>query len=139
MKLTLKESKTSIVHITDGFTFLGVNFHGRNRYVDNERFQKAVSRIHKLSKDKSGFAKFVKDTNTYLYALKNYYLKIVERNSNQHLLLQNALLETVAHKIAHAKDSKTVTTKKEFRIFLDQIEWHTLFDLELIEDKKSLC
>jgi hypothetical protein len=40
--------------------------------------------------------------------------------------------------LAHAKAAKTVTTKKEFRIFLDQIELHTLFDLELIEDKKEL-
>ncbi|MGE4456981.1 MAG: CRISPR-associated endonuclease Cas1 [Arcobacteraceae bacterium] len=139
MKLTLEESKTSIVHITEGFTFLGVNFHGRNRHVDNERLQKAISRIHKFSKDKSGFAKFVKELNAYLFALKNYYLKIVEQNSTQHILLQNALLETVSHKIAHAKAAKTVTTKKEFRIFLDQIEWHILFDLELIEDKKALA
>lgn len=139
MKLSLNDSKTSIVHITDGFTFLGVNFHGRNRHVDNERLQKAISRIHKLSKDKSGFAKFVKDINAYLYALKNYYLKILEQNSTQHILLQNALLESVAYKISLSKASKAVTTKKEFRIFLDQIHFELLFALELIEDKKALA
>lgn len=138
LKLNLKESKTSVVHITEGFTFLGVNFHGRNRHVDNERLQKAISKIHKFSKDKSGFAKFVKDINAYLFALKNYYLKIVERNSTQHLLLQNALIESIAYKISHAKESKSVTTKKEFNIFLDQINFDILFDAELLEDKKAL-
>jgi len=57
LKLKLEESKTSVVHVSDGFTFLGVRFEGRNRSVDNERLQKSISKVHTLAKDKSGFAK----------------------------------------------------------------------------------
>lgn len=135
MKLTLEESKTAVVHIGDGFTFLGVNFQGRNRNVDNERLQKSISKLHKFSKDKSGFLKFVKELNAYLFALKNYYLKIVQKNSTQHRLLQDALIETLAHKIYLSKEQKSVKTKKEFRSFLAQLALDTLFDLEHIEDK----
>jgi len=138
LKLTLEETKTSIVHISEGFTFLGVRFEGRNRHVDNERLQKSISKIHQFAKDKSGFAKYIKELNAYLFALKNYYLKIVTHNSTQHQLLQNALIESIAHKVYLSKESKAVTTKKEFKIFLEQIEFAILFDDTLINDKKEL-
>lgn len=138
LKLTLGEEKTSIVHISEGFTFLGVRFEGRNRHVDNERLQKSISKIHQFAKDKSGFAKYIKELNAYLFALKNYYLKIVTHNSTQHQLLQNALIESIAHKVYLSKESKAVTTKKEFKIFLEQIEFAILFAEELIPDKKEL-
>ena len=138
LKLTLEETKTSIVHIGDGFTFLGVRFEGRNRHVENERLQKAVSKIHSLAKDKSGFAKYIQELNSYLFALKNYYLKIITPNSTQHQLLQNALIESISHKVYLSKESKAITTKKEFIIFLGQIEFSLLFDDMLIEDKKEL-
>lgn len=138
LNLTLEDSKTYTVHISDGFTFLGVRFEGRNRYVENERLQKSISKIHKFSKDKSGFSKYIKELNAYLFALKNYYLKIVTPNSTQHQLLQNALLESVAHKVYLSKESKAITTKKEFKILLEQINFNLLFDDEFIDDKKEL-
>ncbi|MBU1994377.1 CRISPR-associated endonuclease Cas1 [bacterium] len=138
LKLTLGEEKTHIVHISDGFTFLGVRFEGRNRHVDNERLQKSISKIHQFAKDKSGFTKYIKELNTYLFALKNYYLKIITNNATQHQLLQNALIESIAHKVYLSKESKAVTTKKEFKIFLEQIEFAILFAEELIPDKKEL-
>jgi len=104
LKLTLKEKKTYITHIGDGFDFLGVHFEGKNRYVENERLQKSVSKIHQFAKNKSGFAKYIKELNAYLYALKNYYLKIITKNSTQYQLLQNALVESVAQKIYLAKN-----------------------------------
>jgi group II intron reverse transcriptase/maturase/CRISPR-associated endonuclease Cas1 len=137
MKLSLEESKTSVVHISDGFTFLGINFEGRNRNVDNERLQKSISKIHTLAKDKSGFAKYIKELNAYLIALKNYYLKIITKNSTQYQLLQNALIESLAQKVYLSKNSKTVTTKKEFKILLAQVELNILFE-ENIEDKIEL-
>ena len=138
LKLTLEETKTGITHISDGFTFLGVRFEGRNRHVENERLQKSISKIHQFAKDKSGFAKYIKELNTYLFALKNYYLKIITNNATQHQLLQNALIESIAHKVYLSKESKAVTTKKEFKIFLEQIEFAILFAEELIPDKKEL-
>ncbi len=106
--------------------------------MDNERLQKSISKIHQFAKDKSGFAKYIKELNAYLFALKNYYLKIVTHNSTQHQLLQNALIESIAHKVYLSKESKAVTTKKEFKIFLEQIEFAILFDDTLINDKKEL-
>lgn len=138
LKLALEESKTYITHISDGFTFLGVRFEGRNRSVENERLQKSISKIHTLAKNKSGFAKYIKELNSYLLALKNYYLKIVTKNSTQYQLLQNALVESVAHKVYLAKKTKTVTTKKEFKILLSQIEFSILFDDETVEDNIAL-
>lgn len=138
LKLTLEESKTSIVHISDGFTFLGVHFEGRNRHVDNERLQKSISKIHKFAKDKSGFSKYIKELNAYLFALKNYYLKIVTKNSTQYQLLQNALIESLSQKVYLSKQSKAVTTKKEFKILLAQVELAILFEQETVDDKIEL-
>ncbi len=127
LHLRLEDEKTFITHIADGFTFLGVRFVGKNRHIDNERFQKTISKIHKLAKTKVGFADFVKNTNTYLYSLQNYYLKIIQNDSTQHRMLQNALIETVAQKVYLSKKNKSVTTKKEFRNLLQTLEWYILF------------
>lgn len=137
LNLSLGNDKTSVVHISDGFTFLGVEFKGRNRFVSNERLQKSISKIHKLSKDKSGFKKFIDDLNSYLYALKNYYLHIIIKNSTQHQMLQDALIESLSHKIYLAKNYKDVSTKKEFKILLEQVHLSILFD-ENIPDKIEL-
>ncbi|MFA5454876.1 MAG: CRISPR-associated endonuclease Cas1 [Sulfurimonas sp.] len=138
INLKLEETKTYISHIGDGFTFLGVRFEGRGRNVENERLQKSISKIHTLAKDKSGFIKYIKELNIYLFALQNYYLKIVTKNSTQHQLLQNALIESIAHKVHLSKESKAVTTKKEFKILLAQIEFSILFEDEQLDDKKEL-
>lgn len=138
INLKLEETKTYISHIGDGFTFLGVRFEGRGRNVENERLQKSISKIHTLAKDKSGFMKYIKEINAYLFALQNYYLKIVTKNSTQHQLLQNALIESIAHKVHLSKESKAVTTKKEFKILLAQIEFSILFEDEQLDDKKEL-
>ena len=77
LDLNLEESKTKIIHIKDGFVFLGVHFVGKNRFVDNDRLQKTVSNLHNLAKTKLGFKAYIDELNAYLQALKNYYLKIV--------------------------------------------------------------
>ena len=130
MGLSLSKEKTMVTHISDGFTFLGVEFKGRNRHIQNERLQKSVSKIAQLSKNKSGFVEFTKDLNTYLLSLKNYYLKILTANSPQYKLLQDALIDTLSHKVYLSKNSKVVTTKKEFKILLESVKFDILFDDE---------
>jgi len=127
LNLKLEESKTKITHIKDGFTFLGVNFIGRNKIVENERFQKTISHIINLSKNKKGFKTFIKELNSYFHALKNYYLKLIIKNSTQYKLLQDSIIQTISHKIYLNKSSKTITTKKEFKILLSQIELNIIF------------
>jgi group II intron reverse transcriptase/maturase/CRISPR-associated endonuclease Cas1 len=137
IKLSLEETKTSLVHIGEGFTFLGVHFEGKNRTVENERLQKSISKLHKLAKDRSGFKKYIDSLNAYLLALQNYYLKIITPNSTQHQILQTALIESLAQKVYLAKSSKKVTTKKEFKILLAQVQLSILIT-ENIEDKIEL-
>ncbi|MEA3491497.1 MAG: reverse transcriptase domain-containing protein, partial [Campylobacterota bacterium] len=108
IKLTLNKEKTSVTHISDGFDFLGIEFKGRNRHIQNERLQRSVSKIAQLSKTKLGFAAFTKELNSYLLSLKNYYLKILTPNAPQHKLLQDALIATLSHKVYLSKKSKEI-------------------------------
>jgi group II intron reverse transcriptase/maturase/CRISPR-associated endonuclease Cas1 len=137
LKLKLGYEKTNVVHISDGFTFLGVNFQGRNRNVEETRLQKSLEKIDSFSKNKLGFIKFVDDVNTYLHGLKNYYLKILTNNYTQFTALQDALIASLAHKVYLSKKNKTITTKKEFKILLEQINLNILFDDDGLNDKIS--
>jgi group II intron reverse transcriptase/maturase/CRISPR-associated endonuclease Cas1 len=138
LDLNLESEKTKITHINDGFVFLGVNFVGKNRFVDNDRLQKSISKMHQISKTNIGFKGFIDDLNDYLLALKNYYLKIIQINSTQHLLLKEHFVESISHKVFLTKSSKTIKTKKEFRILLAQINFDILFDSIEINDKYEL-
>lgn len=138
LDLKIEDEKTKITHIKDGFVFLGVNFVGKNRFVDNERLQKSISKIHSISKTKLGFKGFIDELNCYLRALKNYYLKIIQTNSTQHLLLKEHLIEAISHKVFLEKTNKNIKTKKEFRIFLAQINFDILFELPELNDKYDL-
>ena len=138
LDLKLGIEDTFITHINDGFTFLGVHFEGKNKSVDNLRFQKSISKLYKLAKNKSGIEKFAKEINSYLFALKNYYLKIITKNSSQFTLLQNSFIDALSSKVYLLKENKIIKTKKEFKIFLQKIEFSLLFEEETIEDKIEL-
>jgi len=133
LKLKLAKDKTSVVHISDGFTFLGVEFHGRNRNVEPSRVEKSIQKIQNFSKSKLGFYQFIKELNSYLYALKNYYLKILTKNSSQYIELQQAVLNTLSHKVYLSKKSRDITTKKEFKILLEKVNLSILFESEFIK------
>lgn len=133
LKLSLEETKTSIVHIKDGFEFLGVRFEGKQRFVENERFQKSLSKIHKIGKRKQPFYHFVKELNSYLQALKNYYLKLIEKSSTQIKQLQDAAIESASQKVYKSKETKEIKSKKEFRILLEQVKFDLLFDQNISE------
>ena len=138
LNLKLNFDKTEVVHIKDGFTFLGVHFEGRNRSIDEERVQKSLYKLESLSKNRSGFLKFIQEVNAYLLGLKNYYLKILIKNSIQYHALQEALINSLAHKVFLSKKSKEITTKKEFKILLEQVNLNILFDLERVKEKIDL-
>lgn len=133
LKLKLGQDKTQVVHIADGFTFLGVHFQGRNREVQSERLNKSKEKIEAFAKNSSGFKKYVDELNSYLYALKNYYLKILTKNSTQHIELQQALINSLSHKVYLSKKKREVTTKKEFKILLEQVKLNILFEDEYIK------
>ena len=138
LDLSLEESKTKLTHIKDGFIFLGVHFVGKNRFVDNERLQKTISNMHNLAKTKLGFKAYIDELNSYLQALKNYYLKIIIPNSTQHQLLKEHLVDSISHKVFLNKSNKTIKTKKDFKILLSLIHLEILFEMEEINDKIEL-
>ncbi len=128
IKLTLNKEKTSILHVSDGFVFLGVEFKGKNRLVQNERLQKSISKIYRLAKNRTGFKKYIDELNSYLLALKNYYLKIITKNATQHSLLQKAVIESISNKVYLSKKNRIIKTKKEFKMLLSQVKFHILFE-----------
>ncbi|OCL82269.1 MULTISPECIES: CRISPR-associated endonuclease Cas1 [Arcobacteraceae] len=136
--LSLNLDKTYISHIKDGFSFLGVEFVGKNRFVDNERLQKTISNIIQMSKRRTTLKEFIEELNIYLYTLKNYYLKIIIPNSTQHQLLKDAVIESTSHKVYINKENKIIITKKQFRIFLEHLKLDLLFDDVEIKDKIDL-
>ena len=138
LDLRLGSDKTYFTNIQEGFTYLGIRFEGKQRIVDNERFQKSLSKLHKLSKTKFSFVKYTKDLNAYLFAIKNYYLKIIEKNTNQYTLLEQHLIDSISFKVYETKENKEIKTKKEFKIVLSQIKLDIIFDLEIIENKIEL-
>jgi len=135
IKLKLNYEKTHVVHISDGFEFLGVYYQGRNREIGKDRVEKSVNKINALSQSKLGFKTFVEELNSYLRVLKNYYLKIVPINSMQYTQLQDALKNSIVHKIYLTKNTKKIKTKKEFKVLVEQIELKILFDPESIKSE----
>ena len=128
LNLKLSFEKTAVVHIIDGFTFLGIEFHGRSREIEAKRVQKSMKKVEKLSQSKLGFGAYVEEINSYLRGLKNYYLKILLKNSPQYKQLQQALLDSLIHKVYITKKSKEINTKKEFKNFLEEINFNILFE-----------
>ena len=110
-----------------------MEFRGRNREIQEERLQKSLQKLELLSQNKSGFKKYVDELNFYLQGVKNYYLKILTKNSQQHLALQNALSSSLSHKVFLSKKSKDITTKKEFTILLEQVKLHILFEVDIVK------
>lgn len=139
LNLRLGEEKTFLVHINKGFTFLGVRFVGKNRFIDNERLNKKISNFHALSKTNAKFQTFIDEINELLKALKNHYLKIISKNSNQYEMLQDSLLQAISHKIYLEKTNKRISTKKELKNFLQNVNFKVLFEQEQIKHKIDLA
>jgi len=141
IKLRLNKEKTYLVHIQDGFRFLGIYFYKRERQIDPERFEESLKRMRALAGTKLGFADFIKDVNHYLNGLKNYYLKILSKDASQYTLLQNTLIDTLSHKVYLSKKNKTIKKKSLFRILLEEVDFWILFEdkpakyIELTIDK----
>lgn len=136
--LHLEETKTYITHIKDGFTFLGVHFQGRTKTIDNDRLQKSISKMHKIAKQKESFIKFTKNITTYMHTIKNYYLKIIQKDSTQFGLLQEHIIEASAQKVFYCKTNGKINTKKSFKEHLESLPFDMFFDPKEINDKIDL-
>lgn len=138
LDLKLGTDKTTITHINEGFTFLGVYFEGKTKTIDNERLHKSFSKLHKTANKKESFLRYVKALEEYMRTCKNYYLKIISKNSPQFVLLQNNLIDATAQKIYLAKQHDKVKTKKAFKLHLLALPWYLFFNENEIKDKLEL-
>lgn len=138
LNLKLGTDKTYIAHINEGFTFLGVHFEGKTKTIDNERLHKSFSKLHKLANKNESFLLFVKNLDAYMRTCKNYYLKIIPKNSTQFSLLQSNLIDATAQKIYLAKQNDKIKTKKAFKLHLSTLPWYLFFNEDEIKDKLEL-
>jgi len=139
LHLSLEKEKTAVVHISDGFEFLGISFVGRNRFIEQQRIEKSVEKLRNIASSNAGFARYVEDVNLYLRSVKNYYLKIIQKHTQQYMLLQDALVASVAHKVYLSKKNKTIKTKKVFRNLVSTIDFEILFDEKEAESAREMA
>ncbi len=136
--LSLNLDKTNIVHIDSGFTFLGIHFIGNTRLVDSKKLDNVIRNFTNLASKNSKFMTYIQEINEFLEGLKNYYLKIIKPNSPQHLLLQEAVIESISHKVFLTKKASTTTNKNELRSFINQIQLNLIFSPNIIKQTVEL-
>lgn len=136
--LSLNLDKTNIVHIDSGFTFLGIHFIGNTRLVDSKKLDNVIRNFTNLASKNSKFMTYIQEINEFLEGLKNYYLKIIKPNSPQHLLLQEAVIKSISHKVFLTKKASTTTNKNELRSFINQIQLNLIFSPNIIKQTVEL-
>jgi group II intron reverse transcriptase/maturase/CRISPR-associated endonuclease Cas1 len=129
INLSLNSEKTNINHINNGFTFLGIRFQGFEKKIDNERFQKSISKIHSYSKQTSNFNEFIEKINMYMSVLRKYYLKIIDNKSKQFELLKQSIYESISKKVFFSKSTKEIETKYRFRELIEKIDFISILDI----------
>ncbi|WP_169940368.1 CRISPR-associated endonuclease Cas1 [Campylobacter sp. RM15925] len=138
LNLSLNEQKTKISNIKDGFVFLGVNFLGKHRFLDDEKIQRSISRLRSINIEKTDFEDYVGQLNTYLLGLKNYYIKIIPPQSSQILQIKENFIDSISQKVCFHKQNKSIKSKKEFITYLEKIKFDILFNKNEINNKISL-
>jgi len=133
IKLQLNDNKTYIIHANDGFVFLGVFFKGSYKTIENSRLEKINNKLFDYAKQKMSFDEFIEKFNTYYWTLKNYYLKIINKDSTQFQSLKHSITNSISHKVFYLKKEKIINKKHEFFEKLKNI----LF-LDFFEDKDSI-
>ena len=122
--LYLNQDKTYIKQAKDGFVFLGVYFKNTQTAIENERFQKAISKIHKFAKEPLSLEQYISKINQYLEILQHYYLKLI--NQTQLSLLQEHIITSVAQKFFYLKKAKKIN-KVQILKELNKIKLYTVF------------
>jgi len=124
LELSLNKDKTYIKSTKEGFIFLGVYFKDTQTAIENERFQKVISKIHKFAKEPLTLAQFINKINQYLEILQHYYLKLI--NNTQKSLLQEHTISAISQKFYYLKKAKKIN-KVGILKELNQIKLHTIF------------
>jgi len=112
LDLSFGEDKSYISSLEDGFEFLGLRFKGDEILMDNEKFQKKLSKISKNTK-KRNLQESIEFLNEYLQGIKNYYAKVLS-SKHQLILIGEHIDEILIRKIANAKRKKIINKKGKF-------------------------
>lgn len=115
ISLTLEESKTAIMGVEEGFTFLGAFFRGKEVTIDPTRFVKVEKKIESIALEQHTFGEFIVRLNAYVKTLRIMYGAFVTVNSEQLKRLNESLWNAVSARIYLAKSVGEITTKTAFR------------------------
>ncbi len=110
LDLFLNQDKTYIKETKDGFVFLGVHFKNTQTAIENERFQKTISKLHLFAKEPLTLTQFIDKFNQYLEVLKHYYIKLI--NSKQQELLKDHIVSSITQKLYLQKKAKKINKVK---------------------------
>ena len=123
LKLSLKDEKTYIASVDDGFSFLGIYFKGNSRKIDEERILNIENKIKSyINKE---INEFIEKMNSYYFTLQNYYLKLASNQDTQ--FLKNIVISASVESVYLAKKNKVINQKKEFRKLLKKLKFIYIF------------
>jgi len=112
LSLRFGEEKCYLASLEEGFEFLGLRFKGREVLMDNDRLMKKLSTLSKKSK-KLDLPASIDFFNEAIAGLKRYYLKVLD-NMSQLSLIEEHIDTILVHKIAKAKQEKSINNKSRF-------------------------
>ena len=120
LDLKFGDDKSYISSLEDGFEFLGLRFKENEVLMDNDKFQKKLSKISQKCK-KRNLQESIEFLNEYLQGIKNYYAKVLS-SKHQLILIGEHIDEILIRKIAHEKQQKTINKKGKFFNILLSLE-----------------
>jgi len=120
LDLSFGDDKSYIASLEDGFEFLGLRFKDNEVLMDNEKFQKKLSKISQKCK-KRNLQESIEFLNEYLQGIKNYYYKVLT-SKHQLILIGEHIDEILIKKIAYAKQKKIINKKGKFFNILLSLE-----------------
>jgi len=124
LSLLPNPNKSKKAHvIKEGFDFLGVNFKGFEVTIAKAKLDQIISKQNDIVKRFHPFSEMTLRLNEQFMGLKRYYLKIIEEESSQFELLQNALLLSLGKRVAQERKRGLLTTKRAFKALLMELEF----------------
>ncbi len=137
LSLKIGDNKSYKANIFEhGFTFLGVLFKDKQISIDNERFQKKVSKLFDIAKNANNPMLFVSEVNEFLEGLSRYYLKLISPDSKQYRRLFDELIEASAQHVFLQRKNEKIKTKKAFKHPFETL--FLLHTMSQIEHKETI-
>ena len=109
IQLNLNKEKSYFANIKKGFSFLGIYFRDKDIKIENKRFTKQLSSLHKLSKEKLTFFEYIQKLKQKIDGLNRYYFKLIDINSNQYKQFKSHLIDTISLRVSIAIHQEKLT------------------------------